>query len=563
MTIPERHKKYKEKEPFDTINTIREKLTEVNIETTEGGFCYENPGVFCSRITFGDDRLYRYDIGASGKGMTMRYAMASGYAEFMERLQNGILIPRPVNALAYCGEESTLTTEEKQERESCGCALSYLYAPDEVWMKADEISDECREVLAAMLSIPQNMVGAFLDDIFEGKKALFAPFMDVRTDKTVLLPVYFVIMFTGSNGMCAGNTRAEAIIQGLSEIYERYAQFLIFRDNPVIPRIPKELFEKEEIYRKLSILEGFDFQYDILDLSMGKGLPVIGLRLTRPDDGATAFRIGADPSPITALERCLTELFQCNEEDLERKFTKNPCKEYSPKMTEGEMKKFLANFQDISNMGIGLWPSNMHGTLSGTFKGFDHPVTRSNEDDLEYMIGVAEKLGRTVYIRDNSILGFPSFFLLIPGLSEVDYNSFSNNRLEQIRLEYRFENRITEIINILDADEKTLEELRSVIISYYQINEVNAVPVSHWIPPGCSLDKVFTDPMELTKYVSGSRRYREHVKKRAEGHSASCPDCSCCNFKNQCSLKVFARIAHDLQEKAMHSSITDNTISEE
>ena len=104
MTIPERHKKYKEKEPFDTINTIREKLTEVNIETTEGGFCYENPGVFCSRITFGDDRLYRYDIGASGKGMTMRYAMASGYAEFMERLQNGILIPRPVNTLAYCGE---------------------------------------------------------------------------------------------------------------------------------------------------------------------------------------------------------------------------------------------------------------------------------------------------------------------------------------------------------------------------------------------------------------------------------------------------------------------------
>ena len=89
------------------------------------------------------------------------------------------------------------------------------------------------------------------------------------------------------------------------------------------------------------------------------------------------------------------------------------------------------------------------------------------------------------------------------------------------------------------------------------------MPVSHWIPPGCSLDKVFTDPMELTKYVSGSRRYREHVKKRAEGHSASCPDCSCCNFKNQCSLKVFARIAHDLQEKAILRSITDNTISEE
>ena len=94
-------------------------------------------------------------------------------------------------------------------------------------------------------------------------------------------------------------------------------------DSAVIQKIPKTLFEKEEIYKKLSILEGFDFRYDILDLSLGMGLPVIGLRLTRPDDGATAFRLGADASPVTALERCLTELFQCNEEDLEKNSARN------------------------------------------------------------------------------------------------------------------------------------------------------------------------------------------------------------------------------------------------
>lgn len=549
MTIPKRRKKYKGKEPFDTINTIREKLTEVNVLTTEGGFQYEKPGVFCSRICFGTDSLYKFDVGASGKGMTMRYAMASGYAEFMERLQNGILIPRPVNSLAYCGEGSKLPAAEREEREENGYGLRYMYSPDEVWMNAGDVSEECKEVLASMLQIPKEEVVPFLDEILEGQKTVFVPFVNTMSLQPVLLPIYFVIMFTGSNGMCAGNTREEALIQGLSEIYERYAQYYIFRNNPVIQKIPKSLFEKEEIYKKLSILEGFDFRYDILDLSLGMGLPVIGLRLTRPDDGATAFRLGADASPITALERCLTELFQCNEEDLEKKFSKKPCITYSENLNEREREKFLLNFQSISNTGIGLWPSNMHGNLSDSFEGFAHPVTESDEDDLRYMSGVAGNLGGNVYIRDNSILGFPSYFVLIPGMSEVDYSAFAPDRLNQIRARYQFENRIEEIINILEADEGKIKELGNVIRDYYQTDSVNAVPVSHWVPPGCDLDRLFTDWKELVKFVSEPRIFREHARKRAKSHAAACPNCGRCPFQNSCTLPSFARMAKDLQEK--------------
>ena len=166
--------------------------------------------------------------------MTMRYAMASGYAEFMERLQNGILIPRPVNALAYCGVGSKLPVAEKGEREEKGYGLRYMYAPDEVWMNAGDVSEECKEVLASMLQIPKEEVVPYLDEILEGQKTVFVPFVNTASRQPVLLPIYFVIMFTGSNGMCAGNTREEALIQGLSEIYERYAQYFIFRNNPVI-----------------------------------------------------------------------------------------------------------------------------------------------------------------------------------------------------------------------------------------------------------------------------------------------------------------------------------------
>lgn len=38
------------------------------------------------------------DIGTNGKGGSYQYALASGYAEFMERLQNGILFRGYKNA---------------------------------------------------------------------------------------------------------------------------------------------------------------------------------------------------------------------------------------------------------------------------------------------------------------------------------------------------------------------------------------------------------------------------------------------------------------------------------
>ena len=42
-------------------------------------------------------------IGTNGKGMRMDYALASGYAEFMERLQNRVLVyPNPANIGQRC-----------------------------------------------------------------------------------------------------------------------------------------------------------------------------------------------------------------------------------------------------------------------------------------------------------------------------------------------------------------------------------------------------------------------------------------------------------------------------
>ena len=57
------------------------------------------------------------NIGQNGKGMTKEYAMASGYAEFLERYQNGMFVFKPEKEtqeypFVYSADEKKLTVEE-------------------------------------------------------------------------------------------------------------------------------------------------------------------------------------------------------------------------------------------------------------------------------------------------------------------------------------------------------------------------------------------------------------------------------------------------------------------
>jgi ribosomal protein S12 methylthiotransferase accessory factor len=67
--------------------------------------------------------LKEFDIGTNGKGTSIEYACASAYAEFMERLQNNILIKKPFFFSKYydknCAFKEQLKTENKELDFSC------------------------------------------------------------------------------------------------------------------------------------------------------------------------------------------------------------------------------------------------------------------------------------------------------------------------------------------------------------------------------------------------------------------------------------------------------------
>lgn len=65
------------------------------------------------------------------------------------------------------------------------------------------------------------------------------PFTRQSDGKTVYIPMNIVANLYVSNGMSAGNTRNEARVQGLSEVFERYVKNRIIAERISLPAIPK------------------------------------------------------------------------------------------------------------------------------------------------------------------------------------------------------------------------------------------------------------------------------------------------------------------------------------
>ena len=83
-----RKSKYKDDTPVATVKRIKDILNKLGIKTSEKYYSPGINGLFSCRIT-----IRGTEIGQNGKGTTPEYALASGYAEFIERLSTGFLIP--------------------------------------------------------------------------------------------------------------------------------------------------------------------------------------------------------------------------------------------------------------------------------------------------------------------------------------------------------------------------------------------------------------------------------------------------------------------------------------
>ena len=413
---PSRNKPYKARKAEDTINLVRNILHDklgILLKETH----YHGDGEFYScRINIANCNINNLNIGTNGKGMSFEYALASAYGEFMERIQNQMLVMyRSCTQLLFSNTNNELFNTIKEK----DILLKYAYAPDEKQVSLDTMMSLVKKI------VKEDDIEA-IKKFFDNQPLTVIPFFNIKNKQIEYIPMGLVISTCTSNGMCAGNTPQEAIIQGMSEIIERFIIRKIYYENFSFPDIPIEYFKGTDIAFKIKKIQDkyHNLSFHIKDCSCDLGFPAIGVLIIDYKNMEYLFHLGVDPSPITALERTLTEIYQghfkLKLKKIDWVLQHNLLRDFSLK--ESEM------FRTCTS-GVGQFPlSLLYGDATYLFSGFDSTWATSDEQDLKKMLSIFEKLNAEVFIRDVSFLGFPAYYVYVPGMSETRKLSIVQNQ---------------------------------------------------------------------------------------------------------------------------------------
>lgn len=394
-------RKYKDELPLNTINKIRNILNDLAILTVEEGWVHSADSFYSVTVSVANTTL-----STNGKGTTHQFALASAYGELMERLQN----QAPFR----------LNTDVSQEAIE---SLGFFYAPDEKQMSIDDLVNSDEEWIKGKLStldsnvFKQELLIKWQHVSYEKAPCDFitVPFCNFNNGKLSYIPMKMLSKMYMSNGMCAGNTPEEAMVQGLSEVLERYVNKQIVREKITPPSLPKEYLQKfPRIDDMIAQIESSgNYEVIIKDCSLGKGFPVICVIWINKDDQTYFLKFGAHPAFEIAAERTLTELLQGQDIKNLRGVW-----EFSYKRNISDEHHNLIN---IFVNGCGWYPNQLFGpNASYEFTPFADVSLMNNKEMLNHLVTTLKSMDHDVYARNVSFLGFPAFHVIVPGFSEIE-----------------------------------------------------------------------------------------------------------------------------------------------
>lgn len=388
---------YKEKRPDETVALLTSILKKIDVEVEEIIPYHSEIETHSLRVVFKGT-----SIGTNGKGINECFCRASAYGELFERLENDYLNIYPYDTndgvpFIKCPDERKLTAAEliAQKDEFLGYYFSVK--------KMKDSSDSEKE--AAFKKIIHSPYG----DTY-----LSLPFYSVRQKKVQYLPYNLYSLAYGSNGMVAGNTPYEAIVQGLSEILERIVQKELIISPQSLPTIPDDYIKKYpyiyERYKKAQAIDGV--KVVMKDCTLNGRYPVAGLLIVIENTGKYGLKLGCHPNFAVAMERTLTEATQGGS-----------IKEYAERSWIDLSNNSVKDKNNIMNsFATGLCQYPYQIVEDWGMNSYAHYVDKGSLTNEEYAKRMITNLiddGYDVLIRDVSWLGFPAYHIIVPGLSEA------------------------------------------------------------------------------------------------------------------------------------------------
>lgn len=378
-----------------------------------------------------------------------------GYAEFFERFQNGMFrfrIEKPTKDIPfrYAPDEKKLSVEELMSGKNSFLENIVTENDKENATKKEQI-EYIKEVLN------QN------SKIVEKEEYLSLPYYSVKNDEIEYFPERLFSYTCNSNGMCAGNSKEEALIEGLSEIFERYIGIKIFNEKLTLPEIPDTYLEKfpkvKEMVQKLRKDEACYFR--LVDCSLGGKYPVAGLYIIEKNTGRFGFKLGAHPDYGIAMERCFTEASQGRD-----------IYEYAQTCLfdfyDGEDSK-RRSFTEFIYGDFSAVPYQILGdNVDYEFTEMPDVSKLNNKEILQSMVKSIIDDGKDILIRDVNCLGFPAFRIVVPGMSQISFD----NKATYFNIFATMQNLLQDIKNINKDNLKAVIEIMETIINEIGYNEL-------------------------------------------------------------------------------------------
>lgn len=432
----------------ETINKMTSILNNLGIKIEIASWRNPIPHVWSVHIRDADSPM----CFTNGKGASKESALCSALGEYLERISNNYLYND-----YYLGEN--IAEDE------------FVHYPKEKWFKPgpkDSIPKGLMDELLLETYNPENELKAsHLIDTNSGnsKRGICAiPYIRQSDQETVYIPVNLIGNLFVSNGMSAGNTKYEARVQCLSEIFERAIKNQIILEEITLPDVPLTVLEKyPRILEGIRKLEAEGFPIIVKDASLGGKFPVINVTLMNPKNGGVFASFGAHPKFEVALERTLTELLQG------RSF--EGFNVLSPPTFNQEAICEHNNIVDhfIDSTGVISWK---FFSEKSDYEFTHWDFSGSTKDEYNYLMDILNQLGKEVYIADFEELGVAACRILVPGYSEIyeptDLIWDNHNKAITFR---------SDILNLHTLNDKELTKLLNKLIDselddYMKISEL-------------------------------------------------------------------------------------------
>ena len=401
------YSKHKDAAPAATIERVRRILDDLGIKS-KLRMLKNTDGIYSAQL-FDTD----HNWSVNGKGTSEEYCMASAYGECMERLQ-AYYIYELADGQSKKDDFRLFPDEGQIHTPDCKELYPYLYG-ELLRMYALESKIDPSDVDEKEF---QDFLNIYFTDT-----VVTVPYFNVKTGEVEMLPEAMISTLCGSNGLCAGNTPHEALNQGIAEILERYVKDIIFREKLTPPDIPRSFLKERmpELYDTILRIEAMG-PYSIIlkDVSLGKGMPVIGAIFANHKTHCYHAKFGACFSMDVAVERCLTELFQGF--DLKNlimhdrfmiRFDTDKCLDW-----ENPVNRIASLKSDTGSVPLSFFGAEP----SWEFKGWEESEgygknSFDNKTAFRFMMDKLSDFSDRIYIRDFSYLKFPAYRIFVPDVS--------------------------------------------------------------------------------------------------------------------------------------------------